>query len=98
MSSDLVPEVAVFFANSRTLVGGGSKRRLTSELKILCGGWRVLCGFHLNSMKRQSQYLFDVVADKSNLHLAYSALPVRDESLGCAESGEQSHFTALKRP
>ena len=52
----------------------------------------------LNCMKRQSQYLFDVVADKSNLHLAYSALPVRDESLGCAESGEQSPLTALKPP
>ena len=41
MRSALVPEVDEVFANSRALVGGGSKRRLTSELKILCSRVRI---------------------------------------------------------
>ena len=45
MRSTLVPaEDDEVVANSLALLGGGSKRRLTSVLKILCGESGILCG------------------------------------------------------
>ena len=46
-------------------------------------------------MLKSAEYLFHVVVDIGDFHLAYSALPTGDEPLSGVESREEPHLAAL---